>query len=194
MNEDKRLETLEKQRIKTQKKFKQSVSKRKVRLPGELIHKKQLAVVLRVAGYDLNSIGASVNESLSTIESWFREGEVKDNYNYMLQHLVEGAVTLLRTYTIEAIQTIAEIMQNTEDEKIALDAAKEILDRGGIPKISKSEAHTISEKKTTFTDDGIVDKLRELPPEYAEEAAQMVEKLEGMLSEADAKSSSQKNS
>ena len=183
MNDMRRLDTLEKQRVKARKKIKDLQSTKRKRLPGEVIHKKQLAAILKVAGFENRYVAASLNEDDATIARWLQEPDVLEFYHYSLDHLTESATLLLRTYAIDAIETIAEIMRTSDDEITALRAATEILDRIGVVKASKVEQHSVSEHRTTLTDDGIVETLRKLTPEQQEEAAKMVEQLENMVNE-----------
>jgi hypothetical protein len=190
MNDLTRLDTLEKKRVKVRKKIRDLQSIKRERLPGEVIHKKQLVAILKCAGFDNSYIAASLNEDNKTITNWLREPEVVEFYHYTLDHLTESANMLLRTYAIDAIETIAEIMRTSPDEKVALSAATEILDRIGVVKASRVESHQIQEKRTTLTDDGVVEALRKLTPEQQEEAAVMVEQLEKMVNENGPKSKS----
>jgi hypothetical protein len=183
VNDQRRLDTLEKKRVKARKKIREVQGTRRERLPGEMIHKKRLAAILKVAGFENTYIAASLNEEHTTIGNWLREPEVLEFYHYTLDHLTESATLLLRTYAIDAIETIAEIMRTSVDETTALKAATEILDRIGVVKASRVESHQVQEKRTTLMDDGIVETLRKLTPEQQEEAAAMVEQLEKMVNE-----------
>jgi hypothetical protein len=183
VNDLQRLDTMEKKRVKARKKIREVQGNRRQRLPGEMQHKKQLAAILKVAGFETNYVAATLNEEHTTIANWLKEPGTLEFYHYALEHLTESALLLLRTYAIDAIETIAEIMRSSVDETVALKAATEILDRIGVVKASRVESHQVQEKRTTLTDDGIVESLRKLTPEQQEEAAQMVEQLEKMVNE-----------
>jgi hypothetical protein len=85
---------------------------------------------------------------------------------------------------IEAVQALVDVMRRTDDDKYILQAAGEILDRAGLPKASRQERHQVNEERTTFTDEGMVERLREAPVEVQERAAQMIEQLESLLTES----------
>jgi hypothetical protein len=152
--------------------------------PGEHEHLREMVIVLKLSRYSNNQIGAIVGLSRGQVGAFLKEPEVAERLAALRVALPQAALNLLHHYSIEAVQAIADVMRSSNDDKLVLQAAGEILDRTGIAKVSKSDVHKVEEYKTTFTDDGIVDKLRELPVEKQEEAAQMMEQLEAFLEKA----------
>jgi len=153
----------------------------KRRMPGEILFKQDMAIILSLAGYTHEEIGLSLGEGKNTITEWLNMPDVMVKYEKITEALPEAARTLLETYSIEAVHTLVDIMRTSEDDKTTLDAIKEILDRGGLPKLSKTEQ--TKEEKLVVTDDGLVDRLREASPEIQEQASGLVEALEQLLSD-----------
>lgn len=158
--------------------------RRKIRL-GESEHVLNMCVILCIAGFNNTQIGKVVNISRGQVKELLESPEGQELYQGLLVAIPEAAKTLLESLAIEAVQSIADVMRSSSDEKYILQAAGEILDRTGLPKATKSEkkVHNTNEELTRITDDGLVDRLREAPPDVQEKAASMIEDLEQMLSE-----------
>jgi hypothetical protein len=157
----------------------------KNRLPAEVEFRTELAIILRIAGYETAQIAASIGESKDTIKRWLREPKNQVRYENMMTALASSALNLLETYSIEAVQTIVTVMRTSENEKFIMEAAREILDRGGLPKMSRSisEQTIQSRHETEVTDTTLLEKLRAASPEVQEKAAQAVEELETLLAQ-----------
>jgi len=178
--------SLEKGRERVRRKYRKDTTRgRRVRL-GEQEHVVNLVIIFTIAGYTPTQISQIIGISRGKVRAYLDEPQTQELMDDTLQGLTEAATDLLRSYSIEAVQAIADVMRGSEDDKMILQAASEILDRSGLPKASRSEqkVHKTNENLTTFSDDGIVEQLRQLPPEAQEEAAQMVERLEEFLTKA----------
>lgn len=179
-----RADYLDDARKKATKKLAAPVRKGKRRSPGELEFKKDMMIILKVAGYSHTQVAAAMGEGLSTIQAWGQDPDVAAKYLKVTQELTSAARRLLETYTIEAIQTIADLMRDSADESIILKAATEILDRGGLPKVSRSEQKQERQDTHIFgTDDDTTEALRALSPELQEQAAQMMDELVEFLND-----------
>jgi len=146
-----------------------------------------MVIVLKLSGYTHNQIGQSVGISRGQVGAILKEATVAERITKLRVNLPQAALDLMHTYSIEAVQTIVDVMRTETDWKARLQSAGEILDRGGLPKVSRSEGKSsiTKEEKTTFsTDENVLAKLRELPPEKQEEAAQMIEQVEDFLHKA----------
>jgi hypothetical protein len=158
--------------------------KRKKLLPGEIEHVEDMVVILALAGYSRTQTGQIVGVSRGQVREILERPHVTEKLILLRKKLPDAALELLKGYMIEAITTIAQVMRSSEDDKFVLQAAAEILDRAGLPKASRQERHTVNEDKTTFSDDGLLEKLRTASPQVQEEAAQMIEGLENLLTAA----------
>jgi hypothetical protein len=79
-----------------------------------------------------------------------------------------------------------EIVRSTDDDKVAIQAGCELLDRIGLTKVTRSESigATINRNEVDITDTtGLVDYLKDAPPELAQRAAQQMEDLLAMVKE-----------
>ena len=166
-----------------QRKYKQNLKTRRKFLPGEEEYVADTVIVLKLAGYTGSQIGRVVGISRGQVRELLARPDVSEKLLKLRESLPAASLELLQGYMIEAVQAIVDVMRTSGDNKLILQAAGEILDRAGLPKASKQERNTVNEEKITITDDGIVDRLRQLPPEKQEEAAQIVEQLEMMLAE-----------
>lgn len=159
--------------------------KRRIR-PGENAHIINQMVILKIAGYSNTQVARIINLSRGQVKEMLDRPEITELLESTRRNLASAAYDLLQSFSIEAVQAIADVMRTSGDDKIVVQAAAEILDRSGLPKASRSEQkiHRTTEELTTITDDGIVDRLREASPEIQEEAAQLVERIEELLAVA----------
>lgn len=179
-----RAEVLKKQRTKARRQMAAKMNKGpKHRMMAEVEFRKDMAIILKIAGYTHEQIGASIGESKQTIFNWLHEPKIEAKFEALTQTLTESALSLLQTYTIEAVQTIVVIMRTSNNDKFVMEAAKEILDRGGIPKASRSISESTSKSETEITDTTLLEKIRKATPEVQEQAALAIEQLENLLSQ-----------
>jgi len=164
------------------RKYKVNLKNSKPFALGEKEHAREMAIVLKLAGYSHNQIGSVIGISRGQVKEMLSEPDTAERLEKLRSSLPAAALDLLHGYTIEAVQAILDVLRTTEDDALILKAAAEILDRAGIGKVSKSEQHRTDETKSTFTtDEKTLEALRQLPPEKQEEAAQMMEQLESFL-------------
>jgi hypothetical protein len=181
---DQRAAAAKRQRAGVRRKYKINLATRRELLPGEIPHVIDTLIVLKLAGYTRSQMAKVIGISRGQIREYLEMPEVEERLVELRQALPQAALNLLQGYMIEAVQALVDVMRRTSDDKYILQAAGEILDRAGLPKASRQERHIEHEEKTTFTDDGMVDKLRELPIATQEKAAQLIEELESLLGEA----------
>lgn len=163
------------------RRYKQDVLKSRKLLPGEIPHVIDMVLVLKLAGYTKIDMARVIGISRKQVTEILNAPDVTEKLTLLREKLPVAALDLLEGYMIEAVQVIVDVMRRTPDDKVALQAAADVLDRAGLPKSSKQERHNLSEEQITVTDDGLVDRLREASPEVQEEAAQLVERLESLL-------------
>ena len=174
--------TLEKQREGVRRKYRMNKKKRRVNFaPGEEDQLKHIAVILKIAQFSNTQIAASIGVTRGQVGDWLKEEKIQKLYLATLEAIPGAAKELLQTYSIEAVHSIANVMRMSDDDKMVLDAAKDILDRSGLPKASRSEVEKNETKKFEFESGSAVDLLRELPVEVQEQAAQLIEDLEKNL-------------
>lgn len=169
------------------RKYKVAMNKKKVYAPGEREHMIDMVIVLKLGGYSNNQIGSTVGISRGQVKELLEEPKTADRLFTLRQNLPGAALDLLHGYSIEAVQAIADVMRGTEDDGLILKAAAEILDRVGIGKVSKSEReiHNTNENKFTVgAEEGLLESLRQLPPDRQEEAAQMIEQIEKFVADS----------
>lgn len=180
---EQRAASKEREGQKIRRKYKRNLTLSRKLLPGEREHVESMIVVLRLAGYEKTQIARVIGISLQQVTDLLADPVVTEKLVTLRKTLPQAALDLLQGYMIEAVQTLVDIMRMAEDDKIVLAAAGEILDRSGLAKASRQERHQINEQRTVFTDDGIVERIRQASPEVQEQAAQVIENLEALLSD-----------
>jgi hypothetical protein len=184
---EERAELQQKSVKRIRRRYKVALNKKKVYSPGEREHLIDMVIVLKLGGYSNNQIGSSVGISRGQVKEILEEPKTAERLLDLRNNLPSAALDLLHGYSIEAVQAIADVMRSTDEDALILKAAAEILDRVGIGKVSKSEReiHNLNENKMTIgAEEGLLDSLRELPPDRQEEAAQMIEQLENFVAES----------
>jgi hypothetical protein len=163
------------------------VKKASPHLPGEEQHKKHLAVFLKIAvpGISYGEIGARLGETKTEVKGWFKDDpSVKDFYEWALSSFKSSGLEYLGTYVLEAIETQVTLMRYGS-EKYMHEAAKDILDRYGLAKVSKSEVDSKRTQSHEWSDhDALASEIRQLPPELQEEAISVIEHLEDLLAKS----------
>jgi hypothetical protein len=165
------------------RKYKQNVRRPKTLVPGEEQAVGFTCVVLKLAGYTNTDMSRIVGISKGQVKKLLETPENQAMLVELREKLPSAALELLHGYMIEAVQAIVNVMRASTDDKVVVQAAGEILDRAGLPKTSRQERKSEHEEKLNITDDGLLDKLRDSSPEVQEQAAQLVEALEGLLAE-----------
>lgn len=173
----------DKETTRIRRRYKKDLTLKRKFLPGEVEHVEDMVIVLRLAGYSKEQIGGIVGISTPQITKILNDPAVSEKLIAIRAALPQAALDLLQGYMIEAVQAIVDVMRMSDDDKVTLAAAGEILDRSGLSKASRQERHQITENRTTLVDDGIVERLRSASPEVQEQAAQAIEMLEKLLSE-----------
>lgn len=163
------------------RRYKTRLTTRKRYVVGEEDAIATTVAVFKVAGYSNVQIAKIIGISRGQVAEQLEHEKTQELLLLLRTNLTNAALELLESYTIEAIQALADVLRTSVDDNVRIKAAAEILDRAGIPKVSRSERKIEEEQTTTFTDDGIVEAIRELSPEDQERAAQMIEELETFL-------------
>lgn len=181
---DKRAADAKREVSAVRRKYKVNVNQRKKLLPAEIPHVEDTVIVLKLAGYTRSQMSKVIGISRGQIREILEDPKVNERLVEIRKALPQAALNLLQGYMIESVQAIVDVMRRTNDDKLILQAAGEVLDRAGLPKASRQERHQVNEDRTTFTDEGIVERLRQLPIPVQEEAAKMIEDLEKLLTVA----------
>lgn len=153
----------------------------------EVVNKKMTACLLKATDFSYGYIAEAVGMSKETVRRWFaNEPAMAKNVEEIQQHFQDGAVKLLKTYAIEAVEMLMELARSTEDDKVALQAITEVLDRIGLSKVNKSEsiAAVTKNEKVDITDStGLLERLRNAPPEAQAKAAEHMESALAIMAE-----------
>ena len=151
----------------------------------ELAVMKAKACFLKASGYSHTYIAQALHTTRSTVGHWFEEPEMRAEVLAINQDIVGGSLKLLKTYAVELVEMLMEIAR-TSDDKTALQAITEGLDRMGLTKVNKSEGRTVHETKTELEisdPHGLIDKLKDADPAAQQAAAEHMEALMAITAE-----------
>ena len=185
--------TLEQQRATIKKTYKRGrkTEKRIVSIDAmteiEVATKKEAACFLKAADYSYNYIAEALNLTHSIVKGWFTdEPAMRDRVGVIQTDFVDGAIKLLKTYAIELIEMLVEIARSTTNEKIAIQAITEALDRMGVTKVNKSESAAVvtSKSELDITDKtGLLEAMKDAPPEVQQRMAEHMEEALALAAE-----------
>lgn len=155
----------------------------------EKIVKIELACYLKAQDYSWTYIADSLGVSKDTLKRWWADEDLGMGARVaeISEDIVQGAVKLLKSYAIEIIEELMVLFRTTDDEALAAKIGFELLDRLGLAKVNKSEsvvATTAREEVTLSDPDGLIEKMRDMSPEAASEAAAKLEEAFALI-EAD---------
>jgi len=142
---------------------------------------KEAACLLSAAGFSEAYIAEALGTTRGVVNGWFKNDEaLADRVLQIKDEITVSAVKLIRSYMLEGVEMLMEIARTTTDEKLAASVIQDLLDRGGVSKVNKSEsvsAQTVREEKEVHITDkgGLVEALREASPEAQLAAAEHLE-------------------
>lgn len=149
--------------------------------------KLEAACFLKAAGYPHSYIGEALGTTRGVVSNWFHEiPEMRVRVSEIQADYIDGAVKLLRTYAIELIEMLVNIARTSDDDKVRINAITEALDRMGLAKVNKSEsAASVTQKSEVDITDktGLVESLKDAPPEVQQQAAKHMEELLALSAE-----------
>lgn len=169
------------------KKYKVNLNQRsRVALPKEQEIIEDTVVVLKVAHYSNTQIAKIVGLSRGQVAEILKAPRIQKRVEVIAEKLPQAALNQLQSYMIEAVQWVVHVgranLAENGDHALVLRAADTILDRGGAPKTSRSERKDENESPLTAIGRGghedIFERVRALPPELQERAAQLYDALE----------------
>jgi hypothetical protein len=172
------------------KKYKVDISKRSsVTLPKEKQIIEDTVVVLKVAHYSNTQIAKIVGLSRGQVAEILKDTRIQRRVEQIAEKLPQAALNQLQNYMIEAVQWVVHVGRSNlgpdGDHNLVLKAADTILDRGGTPKTSRTERKDENENPLDAIGrgghEGVFERVRLLPPESQERAAQLYDALEDGL-------------
>lgn len=142
---------------------------------------KERMALLKAAGFSYTYIAEACDMTRGTVKKLFQEDpEIAKRVAEFQQDFIDGAVKLVKTYTIEIFEMLMEIARDKQiDPKTRITAMTEMLDRAGLAKVNKSQSEVTKKNQVDITDKtGILAAMESASPE-AQQA--MAEKLEQAL-------------
>lgn len=183
-----RAENSKKEIARVRRRYKTNVKRRTKVMPVQEDYIDNMVCIFKIAGYSNTQAAQAIGISKGQVKEILEKPHVVEQIAILHAQIPQAAVDLLQSLMIEAVISIADVMRTATDDKTIIAAAESILDRGGAPKVSRQDRSNVNEERVTIVDDGIVDRLRQASPEVQEEAAQLIEQLEGILLQASTES------
>ncbi len=180
-----RAASLKAQGDRVRKRYKVNVSKRrKFTFEGEDELVKNMIVVLKLANYTNTQIASIVGVSRGQVKEFLADGNVQKQYLALKERLPQAALDLGRTYLIEAVEAVVNVMRTSTDDSVVLKAAAELFDRFGIPKVSRQEQKTEPESEGDHPlTPTLMERLRQASPDVQAKAADLQEMFQEGLAE-----------
>lgn len=149
--------------------------------------KKEGACFLKAADFSYKYIARALGISPSAVRKWFDEDEqMRLRVVAIQKDYVDGGILLLKTYAIELVEMLVEIARSDIDPKTRIQAITEALDRMGMSKVNKSDSKVTKTEhhEVDLTDkSGLVEAMKDAPPEVQQKMAQKLEELTALASE-----------
>lgn len=151
--------------------------------------KREMACHYKAADYKYKDISEVLGVTVDVLKKWFQEPEMQARTAKIVEDMVGSTVKFAQLGAFEMVEIIADIARKADDDKTALQAACEYLDRIGMTKVNKSEsmsAQTIREEREVSLVDkgGLIDALADgAPPEVLHRAAALMDELFGLVAE-----------
>ena len=150
----------------------------------ELAVVRESACIYKAAGFSHSYIADALDLTVNQVRTMFAEESMATATQKHAQNFVDGAVKLLKTYAIELIEMLVHIARTADDEKVALSAITEALDRIGITKVNKSDSVVTNVSQVDFTDKtGLIERTRSAPPEIQQQLARHAEEMLALAQE-----------
>jgi len=96
--------------------------------------KQSQAAILLSTGTSITATAAQVGVNRDTLHQWLKDDTFNAHLNSLKREIIDAARAAIQNASTLAIETIADLMQNSENDICRLNAAKEILTMAGITK------------------------------------------------------------
>jgi predicted transcriptional regulator len=149
--------------------------------------KREMACHFKASDYTYNEIARRLGLGVNTIKKWFQEEEMQKRCAEIVKDMVGSTMNYARLNAFEMLDIIADVARTAEDDKTAITAACEYLDRIGMTKINKSESlstQTVKNQHEIVDRTGLLDALSEnAPPEVLHEVAEKLDQAFSLVAE-----------
>lgn len=169
-------------------------TRRTVRAEGDLAGfekelKQELACHFKAASWTYKQIAERLEVTENVVKKWFQDPAMQERAAKLVDDMIGSAIRFGQTEAFDMLEIIANVARTAEDDKTAIQAACEYLDRIGLTKVNKSESKSAAvvreEHEVNLVDkDGILDALADgAPPEVIQRAATLVNELFSLTAE-----------
>lgn len=104
---------------------------------------------LMMMGYTAKETAEEMGASLHTVEQWRKRAEFRAVCGTLTKEITAAARTFLTSATLKATKTMLELL-DSEDERIQMSAAKDILDRTGVKQ--EDTLHVVDQRNSHIAD------------------------------------------
>lgn len=155
---------------------------------ADLLWLKQRAVILRAGGSSASQIGNTLSVTKRMVRRWFEDEEMQKQVALIRSDIAAGAIAHIENSLIEAAELMmknARAAYKAGAYSDSIRAAAEVLDRGGISKVNKSESRVKEEHEHKFTGtEEFFDTFSALPLETQREIADLMQEVEQKVTAA----------
>lgn len=157
--------------------------------PWELDVKKEMACHYKASDYKYSEIADILSVTVDVVKKWFQEPAMQERASAIIEDMVDSSIRFGRLGAFEMLDIIASIARSSPDDKVAMTAACEYLDRIGLTKVNKSESATTAtvkkENEINLIDkSGLIEALADgAPPEVLHRAAELLDELFSITAE-----------
>jgi predicted transcriptional regulator len=155
---------------------------------SDLAFLKHRACILRAGGSSTSQIGTTLGVTKRMVRRWFEDEAMQKMVAEIRKDITSGAIQAITNNLIEAAELLMQNARAAYKEGAFSDsirAAAEVLDRGGLSKVNKSESKVKSEQEHTFTGtEEFFDKFQALPVDTQREIAEHMAEVESLVEKA----------
>lgn len=150
--------------------------------------KKDYAVFLKASDHSYRYMSDVLGVTARMVRGWFEDDEMKNRVVAVQNDMIDGAMALLKRYSIEAVELLMTIARNANsggDYSEAIKAVEGVLDRGGLSRVNKSESKLTKEERHTHdTAEGFFDRFESLPHDTQVKIAELMDQVEQLVDSA----------
>jgi hypothetical protein len=154
--------------------------------PQEREWKITYAIFLKASEYSDAYISDTIRVQRKIVKEWFADPAVQANLIEVQADIVGNTIRRVKDIMGWAWEALHEFARSEPDHKLRLQAILEILDRGGLTKVNKSErAEPVG--PSVYIDTHTIEEIEKLPLETQKKLARMGEEMQEMMVSAKGK-------
>lgn len=151
--------------------------------------KRDYAVFLKAGDHSYRYMSDVLGVTTRMVRGWFEDEEMLQRVAQVQADMADGALKLLRRYSIEAVELLMRVARKAEkagDWGDAIKAVEGVLDRTGLSKVNKSESKvTKTEKREVEGFESDFARFQQLSVEDQRQVADLMEEAQSILARSE---------